>query len=115
MKLTHDMHISFHAAVSCVRGVTSIGNSICIGSSEGHILVFSIKDEEGVEFQQQLEGAHETPITCLASCKDGRVASGDEKGMVVIWKDPMRTNEHAILYTADVGLVCRRRREVNDK
>ena len=75
-----------------MKGIASVGNSICIGSSEGHILVFSIKDEQGIEYQQQLQG-HNDPITCLCSSRDGKLASGDERGRVVIWNDPVRARD----------------------
>ena len=80
----------------CTQGITAVGNSLCIGTSEGSVLVFSMK-EEGVEFQQQLDG-HQAPVTCMASSIDGRMASGDETGGVLVWSDPVRSSEKLKLF-----------------
>ena len=60
-------------------------------------MIFSINNEHGVDYQQQLEG-HKHPINCLISSRDGRMASGDEKGSIMIWNNPNRTNDCTILY-----------------
>lgn len=66
-----------------------------MGTADGHILVFSASSNEGVEFHHQLGFDNDTPISCLASDEDGRIASGNESGEVVVWGDPTesRTQE----------------------
>ncbi len=51
-----------------------------------------------MEYQQQLEG-HGAPLACLDSSRDGRVASGDEGGVVRVWKDPVRNKESKVIYS----------------
>ena len=93
------MYFRFVSIVAtCVKGITAVGNSICIGSHEGHILVFSLREEGEVEYKQQLEG-HNAPLSCLDSSRDGRVASGDEVGVVRVWKDPVRNKESKVIYS----------------
>lgn len=81
---------------TCARGIASIGNCLCIGTSEGSILVFSFKIDEGVEFHQQLS-KHEYSITDLAASEDGYLASGDEQGYVVIWSDPTASQTQDVI------------------
>ena len=79
----------------CARGIACMGNSVCIGTSDGTILVFTISEEKGVEYRQQLGSSKGSshPISCLAISDDGRLASGDESGRVIIWRDPSRTSD----------------------
>ena len=79
----------------CARGIACVGNSICIGTSDGSILVFTISEEKGVEYRQQLDNKDgpSLPISCLAVSDDNRLASGDENGCVTIWRDPAKTSD----------------------
>lgn len=82
-----------------MKGIApSVCDGICIGSSDGHILVFSLVPDKGVEFKRQLEG-HVAPVTCLCSSNDGnKLASGDESGSILVWKNPVKNGGHTTLY-----------------
>ena len=49
-----------------------------------------------MEFRQQLT-KHEYSIACLAANEDGYLASGDEQGCVVIWRDPTASRTQDVI------------------
>jgi WD40 repeat protein len=65
-------------------------------------LIFTVREGKEVEFHQQLNihvkaTGDEVPITCLSADEDGRLASGNERGGVIIWRDPSASRTQEIL------------------
>ncbi|XP_003384692.1 PREDICTED: WD repeat-containing protein 54-like [Amphimedon queenslandica] len=93
---------------SCARGISCYSNNIFVGTSEGYILVFTVTLNEGVEFRQQLGEEGEPPVSCIGTCDDGRVATGNENGDIVIWKDTCRlkTQERIATFNGESRGCC---------
>ena len=63
------------------------------GTSEGPILMLSVPAQTGdVKFIKQLQ-AHSSPICALATNEKGRLASCDERGVIVVWLDPITCDD----------------------
>ena len=63
------------------------------GTSEGPILVLNVSAQSGdVKFTKQLQ-AHSYPICALATNEKGRLASCDERGVIVVWLDPITCDD----------------------
>eukprot|EP00795_Rhopilema_esculentum_P012302 gene12302-2949_t len=68
------------------RGISSVGDEhICIGTADGHILVFSVPTKgPAVKLQETLD-EHSCSICDIASEGD-RMATSDESGKIILWK-----------------------------
>lgn len=64
-----------------------------LGTSEGPVLMLSVPTHDGdVKFTRQLQG-HSSPICDLATNSNGRLASCDESGVIIVWLDPLTCAE----------------------
>lgn len=67
------------------RGIVGVGQSVCVGTESGKILVFSIPPKgTNVTLQNTLKG-HTSPICDMAAEKDMLVSS-DNAGNISVWK-----------------------------
>lgn len=68
-----------------------------VGTSEGTILVVNIPDKGcDVQFNRQLHG-HSAPVSDIVRSNEGKLASCDENGMIIVWLDPLTCEETAIV------------------
>lgn len=49
-----------------------------------------------ISFTRQLQ-EHTDPITDLATNSHGQLASSDESGCIVVWQDPLTSDESAVV------------------
>lgn len=71
---------------------------ICIGTSEGTILVFSIAEcGNKVNMIKPLEG-HTAPISDIVACTTGgrQIVSSDELGNILLWQDVATSTKPSI-------------------
>ena len=73
------------------------GYSYSTGTSEGTILVVNVPAEgSDIQFNRQLQ-SHSAPICDIASNDEGKLASCDENGMIIVWHDPLTRDDTALV------------------
>ncbi|EDV20827.1 uncharacterized protein TRIADDRAFT_50926 [Trichoplax adhaerens] len=90
MLFWHALNRSDEKTAQFARGITSIksDNLVCVGTSSGSILIFSVDDNGkvlNIQLKETLSG-HDVPITDLISGESDTLASADELGNIAIWK-----------------------------
>lgn len=87
------------------KGIVSTGNAVCVGTSEGAILVLCVPTKGcDVIFTRQLQG-HSAPVCDLAANGEGLMASADETGTILLWGDPV-VNAESIRRIETGGVPC---------
>ncbi|KAL5470792.1 hypothetical protein EMCRGX_G028811 [Ephydatia muelleri] len=87
------------------KGVATINDTVCVGTSDGPIKVFNVGADGSVVFVRQLQG-HTAPICDV--CTDGgrRLASSDERGTIIVWSNPVMNAESEMVITGKGDTPC---------
>ena len=79
--------------VEYVRGISCVQNSLCIGGSDGSVLVFNVSSK-AVDYCQELRGCH-SAVCDLETLSDGRLSSCHEDGSIIIWTNPLKSGDES--------------------
>ncbi|XP_067952093.1 WD repeat-containing protein 54-like [Watersipora subatra] len=88
------------------RGITSIGsNTICVGTSSGQLLSFTVPAKgDDIIFEEYI-GGHENSVTCVVARGDNLV-SADESGVIIIRKHMDGTSFRVVKQLLGEGFPC---------
>ena len=73
------------AETSFARGICSVGDNVCIGTSTGDIIVFSVPATGNLITHVRTLKYHNHPVCAIHSIQSGLIASSDDNGRIVVW------------------------------
>ncbi|XP_062503310.1 WD repeat-containing protein 54-like [Corticium candelabrum] len=89
---------------SFARGICSVGDNVCIGTSTGDIIVFSVPATGNLITHVRTLKYHNHPVCAIHSIQSGLIASSDDNGKIVVWDSI--SNFERVESTGEYGVPC---------